>query len=142
MRALVETTAGAGHLGPLVPFARALRDAGHDVLVAAPASFAAAGFGTTLLGLASGIPMVVVPLFADQPYNAARVAEIGAGIALEGGPPAVGDLAQSRQRVLSEESFRTAARAVAEEIGRLPPVSSSVHPARGGGGHRHPGARP
>jgi UDP:flavonoid glycosyltransferase YjiC (YdhE family) len=39
MRILFSTTAGAGHLGPLVPFARALQRAGHDVLVAAPASF-------------------------------------------------------------------------------------------------------
>ena len=42
MRVLVSTTAGAGHLGPLVPFARALVDAGHEVVVAAPASFASA----------------------------------------------------------------------------------------------------
>ncbi len=38
---LVSTTAGAGHFGPLVPFARACLDAGHEVAVAAPASFAA-----------------------------------------------------------------------------------------------------
>ena len=48
MRVLVSTTAGSGHFGPLVPFARAFRAEGHDVLVAAPASFAtqvaAAGF--------------------------------------------------------------------------------------------------
>ena len=41
MRVLVSTTAGAGHFGPIVPFARACAEAGHDVLVAAPASFAA-----------------------------------------------------------------------------------------------------
>jgi UDP:flavonoid glycosyltransferase YjiC (YdhE family) len=40
VRVLVSTTAGAGHFGPLVPFARACADAGHDVAVAAPASFA------------------------------------------------------------------------------------------------------
>lgn len=40
MRVLVASTAGTGHFGPLVPFAHALRDAGHDVAVAAPASFA------------------------------------------------------------------------------------------------------
>ncbi len=39
MRILFSTTAGAGHFGPLVPFARALQRAGHDVLVAAPAEF-------------------------------------------------------------------------------------------------------
>ncbi len=40
MRVLFSTTAGAGHFGPLVPFANACAEAGHDVLVAAPASFA------------------------------------------------------------------------------------------------------
>ncbi len=39
MKILFATTAGAGHLGPLVPFAQACRRAGHDVLVAAPGSF-------------------------------------------------------------------------------------------------------
>ena len=32
-------------------------------------------------GLAAGLPQVVLPLFADQPDNAARVDELGAGIA-------------------------------------------------------------
>ena len=42
MRVLFSTTAGSGHFGPMVPFAQACRDAGHDVKVAAPASFAEA----------------------------------------------------------------------------------------------------
>src|SRR6476646_3596908 len=36
MRILFTTKNGAGHFGPLIPFARAFRRAGHDVLVAAP----------------------------------------------------------------------------------------------------------
>jgi len=40
MRVLFSTTAGAGHFGPLVPFAKACLAAGHEVLVTAPASFA------------------------------------------------------------------------------------------------------
>ncbi|WP_175525358.1 glycosyltransferase [Microbacterium sp. cf046] len=39
---LCATTANDGHFGPLLPFARALADAGHEVRVAAPASYAAA----------------------------------------------------------------------------------------------------
>src|SRR5215211_5922239 len=38
MRILFTSTAGAGHLGPLLPFATALRSAGHEILVAAPIS--------------------------------------------------------------------------------------------------------
>jgi UDP:flavonoid glycosyltransferase YjiC (YdhE family) len=38
MRVLFATTRGAGHLGPLVPFAHACRRAGHDVAVAGPPS--------------------------------------------------------------------------------------------------------
>lgn len=40
MRVLAATTAGAGHLAALLPFARACCDAGHEVRLAAPASFA------------------------------------------------------------------------------------------------------
>ena len=37
MRILMTSNTGAGHIGPLVPFAHAFLDAGHDVLLAAPA---------------------------------------------------------------------------------------------------------
>ncbi|MEO7449184.1 MAG: glycosyltransferase [Humibacillus sp.] len=40
MRVLCSTTAGAGHFGPMVPVARACLEAGHEVRVAAPVSFA------------------------------------------------------------------------------------------------------
>ncbi|WP_156024552.1 glycosyltransferase [Smaragdicoccus niigatensis] len=40
MRILFSTTAGEGHFGPMVPFARSAVDAGHEVAVAAPESFA------------------------------------------------------------------------------------------------------
>jgi UDP:flavonoid glycosyltransferase YjiC (YdhE family) len=40
VRVLFATTRGAGHFGPLVPFAQACDRAGHDVLVAGPASVA------------------------------------------------------------------------------------------------------
>ena len=37
---LVATTAGAGHFADVLPFAKACVDTGHEVRVAAPASFA------------------------------------------------------------------------------------------------------
>src|SRR3954465_12497423 len=36
MRILFSSTRGAGHFGPLVPFARASLDAGHEVIAACP----------------------------------------------------------------------------------------------------------
>jgi UDP:flavonoid glycosyltransferase YjiC (YdhE family) len=41
VRVLISTTANDGHYGPLVPLARAFASTGHEVRVAAPASFAA-----------------------------------------------------------------------------------------------------
>lgn len=84
------------------------------------------GFGTTLMGLAAGLPMVVVPLFADQPHNARRVAAVGAGIALDGGPGAVGALNDAVRRVLDQGSYRSAARRIAAEIEQLPPAAAAV----------------
>src|SRR4051794_9139420 len=38
MRVLFTSTAGAGHLGPLLPFADAVRRSGHEIVVSAPIS--------------------------------------------------------------------------------------------------------
>lgn len=69
MRVLVSTTAGTGHFRPVVPFARACAAAGHDVAVAAPASFAAqvdaAGFRH--LPFADVPADVMAPVFARLP---------------------------------------------------------------------------
>ena len=54
----------------------------------AAAMIAHGGSGSTLTALAWGLPMVLLPLFADQPANARRVDESGAGVLLDGGPPA------------------------------------------------------
>ncbi|MDP9388880.1 MAG: glycosyltransferase [Actinomycetota bacterium] len=96
------------------------------VMAHAAAMVGHGGFGTTLSGLASGVPMVVVPLFADQPHNAHRVEAIGAGMVLEGGAGAVTGLAGALRRVLDDRSYRAAARRVADEIAHLPPTSASV----------------
>lgn len=67
MRVLVSTTAGSGHFGPLVPVARACAAAGHEVAVAAPASFAAsvAATGFAHLPFADAPPELMGPVFAQ-----------------------------------------------------------------------------
>jgi len=73
------------------------------------------GTGTTLGGLAAGVPMVVVPQFADQPNNAARVAATGAGLAIGDGEDWLVTAEEVRAavtEVLAGPSYRTAATAL------------------------------
>jgi glycosyltransferase len=97
-----------------------------DVMPHAAAMVGHGGTGTTLAGLAAGVPQVVVPLFADQPYNAERVEAVNAGVALPGGPAAIGGLAAALQQVLDGDWYQSGARRVAEQIARLPPASEAV----------------
>jgi UDP:flavonoid glycosyltransferase YjiC (YdhE family) len=60
VRLLMTTIPGAGHVGPLVPIARAARRAGHEVLVAGPPAAEA-------LALRAGLPFrVLTPAPADE----------------------------------------------------------------------------
>src|SRR5215210_2513652 len=72
MRVLFTSTSGAGHLGPLIPFAQATRRAGHEVLVAAP-------FSAQARVERAGLPFIS---FADPPEHElgplwARMRELG-----------------------------------------------------------------
>jgi UDP:flavonoid glycosyltransferase YjiC (YdhE family) len=89
------------------------------------------GFGTVRMALASGVPMVVLPLFADQPHNARRVAALGAGIALERGPAGVAELAEAVEVLLDDASYRAAAARVEAEVRTLPPVDGAPYVLRG-----------
>ena len=84
MRVLVATTAGAGHFGPLVPFARACVAAGHDLAVAAPASFAdqisSAGFEhqpfADAPAEAMGRVFSAIPAMSNEDADAVVVSEV------------------------------------------------------------------
>jgi MGT family glycosyltransferase len=78
------------------------------------------GSGTTLGALAAGLPLVVVPLFADQPYNAKRVAAVGAGVVAE--PPG---MREAIETVLGDEKFARGAARMAQEIAWLPPTDAA-----------------
>ena len=98
-----------------------------EVMPHASAMVGHGGFGTTMLGLAAGVPMVVLPLFSyDQFLNAARVQEVGAGSALEDGAPAVAALGGAVQRLLGDPSYAVVARQLAQDIAELPPAAASV----------------
>ncbi|WP_205697471.1 glycosyltransferase [Conexibacter sp. SYSU D00693] len=85
-----------------------------DVLPWADAVVCHGGSGSTTGALAAGVPLVVMPMFADQPQNAARVAAAGAGIAVTGHEPA--PVRAAVERLLAEPSYGKAARRVAGEV--------------------------
>jgi UDP:flavonoid glycosyltransferase YjiC (YdhE family) len=110
------------HVEPWVPQ--------QDVLGHAAAAVVHGGSGSTLGALAAGVPLVVVPLFADQPYNARRVQEVGAGIAVEPNrddiPATIAPLRAAIESVLSEPSYGERARELAAEVRAEPPVDAAV----------------
>ncbi len=114
-------------LQPLPPSARVERWVPQAAaLHAAAAMVGHGGAGSTLSALAAGIPMALVPLFADQPLNARRITELGAGIALDAGPALASSLQPAVRELLSDSRYRARAREVADEIAALPPVDDAV----------------
>ncbi|HET8821418.1 MAG TPA: glycosyltransferase [Thermoleophilaceae bacterium] len=100
------------------------------VLGHAAAAVVHGGSGSTLGAIAAGVPLVVVPLFADQPQNAARVADVGAGVAVvpdrEAPEAAMSPLRDAILELLREESYRERAAALAAELRAQPVVDEAV----------------
>ena len=101
-----------------------------DVLGHASAALVHGGSGSTLGALAAGVPLVVMPLFADQPQNARRVAEVGAGVAVEPNRDdlnaTVSPLREAIRSLLDDPSFGERARALADESRALPVVDDAL----------------
>jgi UDP:flavonoid glycosyltransferase YjiC (YdhE family) len=64
------------------------------------------GMNTVVEALAHGRPLVVAPIAYDQPYNASRVAETGAGIRVRFVRPRVEEVREAVRQVLAEPSYR------------------------------------
>ena len=73
------------------------------------------GAGTTTTATRAGVPQVVVPQWADQPYWASRVAGLGIGVAHDVQAPTAGSLSAALSTALAPET-RTRAGAVADTI--------------------------
>jgi UDP:flavonoid glycosyltransferase YjiC (YdhE family) len=95
-----------------------------DVLAHAAAVVCHGGSGTVRGALATGLPLVVLPFGADQPYNAQRIAAVGAGLALDN--PDVAALRAAVQRVLIDTDLRAGAKNMAAEIAALPSLEQAV----------------
>ena len=92
-----------------------------------------AGMSGIATALSFGRPLVCLPQGRDQGFNAARVAELGAGISLAAGAsPEV--VAGAAARVLADPSYAAVARRFAAPGGARDPVEAALallEPARG-----------
>jgi UDP:flavonoid glycosyltransferase YjiC (YdhE family) len=77
-----------------------------------------AGMSTVAMALAAGVPMVCVPQGRDQPLNALRVAEVGAGLQVAtDAPPEL--VARAVGAVLSEGQYRSTAQGFSTRTAEL-----------------------
>ena len=85
-----------------------------------------AGSGSLLGALAHGLPMVLIPIGADQPLNAARCEALGVAQVLDavGATPEMVHAAASR--VLADAGFRGTAMRIRDEIAALPGPEHAV----------------
>jgi UDP:flavonoid glycosyltransferase YjiC (YdhE family) len=127
----VLLTVGNDHdpadLGPLPPSVHVERWVPQaEVMPHAAAMVGHGGSGSTLMAMAAGVPLAVVPFFADQGPNAERIAELGAGLALDGGAAAVPLLPDAIRALLHDPLYRRRAGLIAAEVAALPPVDDAV----------------
>lgn len=114
-------------LGPQPPNVRLVGSISlPHVLPAADAVLCHAPYTTLIAALCGAVPMVCLPLAADQLYNAFRVAACGAGLRLDWRGLTPDAVRGAVRCVLEEEVFRQNARRLRREIEALPPVEAGV----------------
>lgn len=84
------------------------------------------GSGTTISALALGVPLVLVPMGADQPDNADRCTALGVGIQLDALTVTASELAAAVGAVLADTQYRERAGELATECRALPPTGQAV----------------
>ena len=84
------------------------------------------GSGSVLGALAHGLPMVLLPLGADQPLNAARCAALGVAVVLDALTVTSQSVGEAVTRVLEQPSYRRNATRVRDEIAALPGPEHAV----------------
>jgi MGT family glycosyltransferase len=88
------------------------------------------GSGTMLDTLSLGLPMVIIPIFADQPINAQLCAELGVARVVTPEGRTQHELAQeirnATQEVLRNPAYRANARRLCKELEELPGLEYPV----------------
>ncbi|MFD8011273.1 nucleotide disphospho-sugar-binding domain-containing protein [Streptomyces sp. NPDC058955] len=83
------------------------------------------GTSTLLTAARQGLPQVLMPQTADNPFNAANFAAGGAGVTLDAGTDAA-EIGAAVTRVLTEPGCRAAAEKLRAETDEMPPPSAVV----------------
>ena len=97
-----------------------------SVLPHCAAVVAHAGSGIVLGALEHGLPLVCLPMGADQPLNAARCTALGIGPALDPVTATPEAVRAATAAVLEDPLFRAAAARLQVEIAALPPPAAAV----------------
>jgi|HubBroStandDraft_1064217.scaffolds.fasta_scaffold00881_14 UDP:flavonoid glycosyltransferase YjiC (YdhE family) len=84
-----------------------------------------AGWGTVSRALLRGLPLVLVPFYGDQPYIAARCADLGAGIVLPADTVTAAQLRDAIRAVIEEPGYRKAAGELADELRAAAPLATA-----------------
>ena len=84
------------------------------------------GTGTMRAALAYGLPMVNIPIAADQPENAARCAAVGCGLTVDAEQRTPDTIRMAVRTVLAEPSYRVQAHRLQAEIRTLPSMDTAV----------------
>lgn len=88
-----------------------------------------AGFNGTREALAAGVPMVAVPLFAEQSHNAARLQQLGVGTRIDVQDVTRNSLAEAARNVLEDRSYRSRAQGLQRRSHALPDLNRLVEDA-------------
>jgi len=78
------------------------------------------GSGTLMAALCTGVPVVVLPMGADQPDNADRCEALGCGVVLDAVDATPEDIAAAVRCVTTEPRFGINARRLADEVAGQP----------------------
>ncbi|HKY76252.1 MAG TPA: glycosyltransferase [Acidimicrobiia bacterium] len=78
------------------------------------------GFNSVKESLSAGVPMVLLPISADQPYSAERCAALGVGLALGPEERTASDVSRAARTVLTDPAYRLRARELQREMAALP----------------------
>ncbi len=78
------------------------------------------GYGSVMVGLNNGLPLVVIPIQADQPYNAACCAALGVGVMIEPDNRTPEAIREAVRAVLADPTYRANAQRVRDEMAALP----------------------